>query len=128
MSEKSNNAREIVLSALYKMEQEGAYFNIVLKETLNRVSDTDRRFATELMYGVIKRRLTLDYIIMRLSKIKMKKMPTVKVNGKKLRCRRQTRVCTDTEPRVVLTGNTQQMECKMQLETEDERTRRDFNE
>ena len=74
MSEKSNNAREIVLSALYKMEQEGAYFNIVLKETLNRVSDTDRRFATELMYGVIKRRLTLDYIIMRFSKIKMKKM------------------------------------------------------
>ena len=63
-----------------------------------------------------------------IEKIKMKKMPTVKVNGKKLRCRRQTRVCTDTEPRVVLTGNTQQMECKMQLETEDERTRRDFNE
>ncbi len=74
MDTKVNNAREAVLTALYKTEQDGAYFNTALKETLNRVVDADRGFATELLYGVTKRRLTLDYIIMRFSKIRMKKM------------------------------------------------------
>lgn len=74
MNEKTSNAREAVLNALYKVEHDSSYFNFALKEALNHVADADRGFATELMYGVTKRRLTLDYIIMQFSKIRIKKM------------------------------------------------------
>ena len=58
-------ARQIVLELLVKMEQNGAYSNIVLDNTFNteKLSNRDKAFAAMLFYGVIERKMTLDYII-----------------------------------------------------------------
>ena len=58
-------SRQVVLELLVKMEQNGAYSNIVLDNTFNeeRLSNRDKAFAAMLFYGVIERRMTLDYII-----------------------------------------------------------------
>ncbi len=59
------SARQVVLELLIKMQQNGAYSNIVLDNTFSRekLSNRDRAFAAMLFYGVIERRMTLDYII-----------------------------------------------------------------
>ena len=70
------NAREAVLKGLHRIETESAYTNQVLKEMLtgDRIADVDRGFATELLTGVVRHRLRLDYVIERFSKIKLKKL------------------------------------------------------
>lgn len=69
------NAREAALLALYKIEYEGAYSNMAVKEVLSGdIDGRDKGLATELVYGVIRRKLTLDYIISKYSKIKLKKL------------------------------------------------------
>lgn len=59
------SARQVVLELLLKMQENGAYSNIVLDNTFSRerLSNRDRAFAAMLFYGVIERRMTLDYII-----------------------------------------------------------------
>lgn len=70
------SAREMVLKGLYRIETEGAYTNQVLKEILSgdSVSAVDRGFVTELLTGVIRHRLRLDYVIGKFSKIRLKKL------------------------------------------------------
>lgn len=70
------NAREMVLKGLYRIETEGAYTNQVLKELLSGddISFVDRGFVTELLTGVVRTGLRLDYVIERFSKIKLKKL------------------------------------------------------
>ncbi len=70
------NAREAVLKGLYRIETEGAYTNQVLKEILSgdAISALDRGFVTELLTGVIRNRLRLDFVIGKFSKIKLKKL------------------------------------------------------
>ncbi len=70
------NAREMVLKGLYRIETEDAYTNQVLKEILSgdSISSVDRGFITELLTGVVRHRLRLDYVIGRFSKIKLKKL------------------------------------------------------
>jgi len=71
-------AREIILKTLYKIDVENSYSNIILDDVLNknrkRLSDRDISFITEIVYGVTTWRLTLDYIIEKYSKIKIKKI------------------------------------------------------
>ena len=68
-------ARETALLILYKTEYEGAYPNIELKNAIPpQMPQNDRAFVTALVYGVISRKLTLDYIIELSSKIKLKKI------------------------------------------------------
>ena len=70
-----NNSRELALSALYQIEYKGAYSNIILKKTLLAGMDRrDKGFITQIVYGVVRRKLTLDYIISKYSSIKLKKM------------------------------------------------------
>ncbi len=59
------SVREIALMALLEVNRDGAYANIVLQQALrkNEFSDVDRRFFTELFYGVIRRKNYLDRII-----------------------------------------------------------------
>ena len=59
------SSRQIVLELLIKMEKNGAYSNIVLDNTFSseNLSARDKAFATMLFYGVIERKMTLDYII-----------------------------------------------------------------
>ncbi|QRN86239.1 16S rRNA (cytosine(967)-C(5))-methyltransferase RsmB [Clostridia bacterium] len=58
------NPRRIAISILLRVE-EGAYSHIALKEALlkNDLSSLDKAFVTELVYGTIRRRNTLDFII-----------------------------------------------------------------
>lgn len=69
------NQREIALLALYDIEYGGTYSNLAIKNYLS--PDMDRQakaFITSLVYGVTRRKLTLDYIILKYSKIKLKKL------------------------------------------------------
>ncbi len=70
------NTRELVLKALYRMATEDAYSNQVLKEVLSHkdLDGKDKGFATELLTGVVRNQLKLDYIIGKFSKIKLKKL------------------------------------------------------
>ena len=68
--------RKLALEALYKIDNEEAYSNIVLDELLNKnrnaLSNKDINFISELLYGVTTWKLTLDTIIQKYSKIKIK--------------------------------------------------------
>ena len=70
------NSREIAFNILLKIEQDGAYSNLALNHAIreNRLSPIDSAFVSALVYGVLERRLTLDYIIKRYSKIPLRKI------------------------------------------------------
>ena len=69
--------REIALKALYKIDKEDAYSNIALDETIKKnrrkLDDRDVGFISEIVYGVITWRLTIDEIIKKYSNIRLKK-------------------------------------------------------
>ena len=72
-----NRAREIALKALYKIEKEEAYSNIALNQVLKENKNIDERdvgLISELVYGTITWKLTLDEIIKKYSNIKLKKI------------------------------------------------------
>lgn len=71
-------AREFVLKLLLKLEENDSYSNILLDKELLKQSFTEREksFITALFYGVTERRITLDYYISKLSKVRLKKMDT----------------------------------------------------
>ena len=72
--------REIALKTLYEIDKEGAYSNIALDESLNKarkeneIKPKDSGFISELVYGTISWKLTLDEVIKKYSKIKVKKI------------------------------------------------------
>lgn len=59
------DAREVALKIINDVTQNHAYANIALTREINRqkLSDQDRRFITELVYGTIKAKETLDWMI-----------------------------------------------------------------
>ena len=63
------NPRETALLALYKIEYEGAYSNMAVKDALSLANGRDKGLITQLVYGGIRRKLTLDYVISKYSKI-----------------------------------------------------------
>ena len=71
-----DKARGTALKALYETDIKGAYSNLALKRLLaNKQFDSrDRAFITELVYGTVTRKLTLDWVISRFSKIQLKKL------------------------------------------------------
>ena len=72
------NPRYLAFKALYKVETENAYSNLTLDSFLKN-SDLDARnsaFASSLFYGVLEKRLSLDYIISKFSSIRLKKIET----------------------------------------------------
>ncbi len=70
------NARNAVVAALLKIQEQGGYSNIVLDEMLEHatMADADRAFAARLLYGVTERRLTLDYLLNKTSSTPVKQM------------------------------------------------------
>lgn len=68
--------RETAVKILYDIDKNGAYSNISLGKHLDngKLKDIDRAFITELVYGILKWKLTIDFIISRFSKIKLKKI------------------------------------------------------
>ncbi|MCI9085469.1 MAG: 16S rRNA (cytosine(967)-C(5))-methyltransferase RsmB [Clostridia bacterium] len=68
------NPRELALKAIYDIEFKGAYSNMALKKYLKSADNRDKSLVTALVYGTVDRKITLDYVIGRLSKIKIKKI------------------------------------------------------
>ena len=60
-----DKAREAALKIVAAVHQQGAYANVALAKELRhgQLSDMDRRFVTELVYGAVKAGETLDWII-----------------------------------------------------------------
>ena len=54
--------RSVVFKALLKLENDG-YSTIILNSLLNEYKGSDSNFITALYYGVIERKITLDFII-----------------------------------------------------------------
>lgn len=73
---KLDNAREAALKILYEINEKGAYSNIALNKyfAAAELRDIDRAFVTELVYGTVKWKLTLDRVIASYSNIKMEKL------------------------------------------------------
>ena len=73
-----DKTREIALKVLYKIEEEKAYSNIILNKYINDnksiLEQKDIGLLSEIVYGVTTWKLTLDYIIQKYSKIKLKKI------------------------------------------------------
>ena len=71
-------ARNIALKSLYEINIKQAYSNIVLDKFINenreKLSNLDINFISELVYGVVTWKLTLEYIIQKYSNTKIKKM------------------------------------------------------
>ena len=67
-----DNARLVALKALLKVQYDDGYSNIVLDNILNKsgLSKKDRSLTTAIFYGVLERRIELDYIISLYSKTK----------------------------------------------------------
>lgn len=69
------NQREKALLALYEIEYNNSYSNLALKNVLSKdMTPTEKGFIAELLYGVTRYRLTLDYIISKYSSVKLKKL------------------------------------------------------
>ncbi len=73
---KLDHARETALKILFEINEKGAYSNIELNKQLTggEFSELDRAFVTELVYGVVKWKLTLDRLIAANSNIRMSKL------------------------------------------------------
>ena len=75
---KIDKARNLALKILYDINEKKAYSNIVLDKYINKnrneLSNLDIGFISEIVYGVITWKLTLEYIVQKYSKIKIKKM------------------------------------------------------
>ncbi len=71
-----DHVRETALKILYDINEKGAYSNISINRYLEagRFKDVDRAFITELVYGTIKWKLTLDHYIEQFSSVKLKKL------------------------------------------------------
>lgn len=81
--------RKLALNALYKVDKDNAYSNIILDEVLSEnrksLSTKDINFISELVYGVTTWKLTLDCLIQNYSNIKIKKISKWVINILRLR-------------------------------------------
>ncbi len=59
------NARKVAVKALVKIEKEKTYSNLAVAEALknSELTPQDKALATALIYGVLDRKITLDYIL-----------------------------------------------------------------
>ena len=71
-----DNARNIAVSVLKRVLSEGAYSNIELKRELNSkdIDDRDKALITEIVYGTIKYKYTIDIILKHYIKSELKKL------------------------------------------------------
>ena len=65
--EPRQNAREVAYEALLRIDHEGAYANLVVPALLDRssLSDQDRRFVTDLVYGTTRMRRACESLVER---------------------------------------------------------------
>ena len=72
------NPRTAAFNVLLKIEEEGAYSNIALNNAIKEyeLKGIDASFMSAIVYSVLERQLTLDYILSRYSKLPLKKIET----------------------------------------------------
>ncbi len=70
--------RETALKILYNVEKNKAYVNLELKKQLqnNDYKTVDKGLITELVYGITKNKIKIDYVIKKFSSIRIKKIST----------------------------------------------------
>ncbi len=70
------NPRTVAFNILFKIEKDDAYSSILLQNSIkeNKLSKLDSAFVSALVYGVLERQMTLDYIIKQYSKIPLRKI------------------------------------------------------
>lgn len=68
------STREHIADILTNIEKDQSYMQLVLKTELENFEIKDRAFINEIIYGTIKHRITIDYIIGQFSKTPIKKM------------------------------------------------------
>lgn len=77
-------ARESALKILYKIEQENSYTNLALDEYLNinreKLFNRDINLISEIVYGTITWKLTIDCVLQKYSNIKIRKMSNWVIN------------------------------------------------
>lgn len=68
--------RNAALKILYTAEKNGAYLNLVFKDVMSSasLSAADTAFVKELVFGVFRNRILLDYIIRKNSSLRLKKI------------------------------------------------------
>ena len=76
-----DKARELALKVLYDIDKNGAYANIALDEALTQarkakqdINSKDIGFVSEIVYGTVSWKLTIDEVIKKYSNIKIKKI------------------------------------------------------
>ena len=73
-----DKTRELALKILYKIDKENAYSNIALNEEIQKnrkyLNEKDIGLISEIVYGVTTWKLTLDEIIKKYSKIRLRKI------------------------------------------------------
>ena len=59
------NAREQIVRVLEEVFEQGGYSNIALNQALehSQLSDKDRSFVTEVVYGTVARKITLEWYL-----------------------------------------------------------------
>lgn len=64
---KHESARSLALSVLEQVFDQGAYSNIALNKALesSRLSAQDKGLVTELVYGTVSRKITLEWYLAR---------------------------------------------------------------
>ena len=72
----AQDPRLTVVQALAELHRRRSYSNIVLDQMLRTVNmpEADRALASRLFYGVIERRLTLDYVLKSASSVPLRKL------------------------------------------------------
>ena len=70
------NARKVAVNILQKIELQSAYSNLTLNSYFKdmEISSQDKAFVTALVYGVLERKITLDYVLKRFIKTALKKV------------------------------------------------------
>ncbi len=72
----SVNTRNTAFKILLAVEKDGAYSSIAINNSVkeNKLNSLDASFVSSLVYGVLERKLLLDYIIKQYSKIPLRKI------------------------------------------------------
>ncbi len=76
------NARKTAVKVLLKIEKEGTYSNLAVAEALKNaeLNSQDKALATALIYGVLDRKITLDFILSQFLKNPLNKTDTFTLN------------------------------------------------
>ena len=80
------NARKTAVDILCEIEKNSAYSNITLNKYLSKeISKKDKNFIYALVYGVLDRKITLDFIISKFVKKGADKIKPTTLNAFKNR-------------------------------------------